>query len=191
VAIIKRSELLKYRASTNIELLTSLDVASAQKLGSKRPLVFISHSSKDKLLVDSVREILYNHGADSYVDREDSEMPEKVSSQTAKRLQEKMLICDKFVMIASNNALKSRWVPWELGFADNSTGTSNVGIFLVEEDIDENNEHTGEWWEKNEYVRLYKIIYRREGPSETSWLVGYPEGFVLLQDDLRNWLHKP
>jgi hypothetical protein len=132
-------------------------------------------------LVDSVRGILSDHGTDCYVDREDSEMPNPPSKKTARRLKEKMEICDKFIMIASEKALESPWVPWELGFADCSRSSTNVAIFPVEEDSGT--------WKGREYLRLYGLI--EEKPADSgSWFVCPTRIFHIFDVGLSEWLRR-
>lgn len=48
------------------------------------------------------------------------------------------------------NARKSKWVPWELGFADEAKGMNNVAILPVADSSGN--------WEGNEYMGLYQTI---------------------------------
>ena len=117
--------------------------------------VFLSHSHLDIADADSedvaaARIVLANHGVDVYVDSEDPTMPRITSARTADFLKTRIRHCDKFVLLATTNARNSKWVPWELGFADEAKGMQHVAILPV---ADSNGR-----WEGNEYMGLYQRI---------------------------------
>ena len=115
--------------------------------------VFVSHSHIDvqDLSKDEIRALiilLMELCGNVYIDWLDPDMPSETSEETAKRLQEKIDTCDRFLLVATNNAVKvSRWVPWELGYADKSRGISNIAVLPI---ADPNGQ-----WEGSEYLRLY------------------------------------
>ncbi|MCF0072223.1 toll/interleukin-1 receptor domain-containing protein [Dyadobacter sp. CY261] len=135
---------------------------SARRLKSRPPIltesaktpnqrtIFLSHSHIDKDLVEKVALFLLDKGASIYVDWQDSSMPIVTSAKTADNIKSRIRSCDEFVVLASNNALESKWVPWELGFADASKGVSKVYIFPVAD-----NDGT---WKGSEYFDLYQKI---------------------------------
>lgn len=122
---------------------------------SVRTRVFLSHShadinKTDPEEVEGARGVLAAQGVDIYVDSEDPEMPGTTSSRTADILKVRIKQCDRFIVLATNNARNSKWVPWELGFADEAKGMSNIAIFPVADS-------TGTWI-GNEYMGLYPQI---------------------------------
>jgi|GEM_PF-2919282 len=99
--------------------------------------IFLSHSHADIADlshedVEAVRILLTGHGVDVYIDSEDAAMPGITSSETASILKKRICSCDKFILLATVNARKSKWVPWELGFADEAKGMHNVAIFPLQ-----------------------------------------------------------
>ena len=84
------------------------------------------------------------------MDWNDSSMPAMTSEETAIKLKAKIVECRKFLLLATNNALDSKWVPWELGVADNSNGMKNVAIIPV-------TERQG-GWHGSEYIGIYSRI---------------------------------
>ncbi len=54
------------------------------------------------------------------------------------------------LLLATNNALESRWVPWELGYADGKITWSRVAIIEVA--------RNGEKYLGNEYVDFYQKL---------------------------------
>lgn len=114
--------------------------------------VFLSHSHLDvhDLSDEDIKALiilLLESSCDVYIDWLDAEMPSKPCEETAKRLQEKINACDRFLLVATNNAVNSRWVPWELGYADKAKGIDNISVIPI---ADPNGR-----WEGAEYLRLY------------------------------------
>lgn len=114
--------------------------------------IFLSHSHNDTqdLSKDDLRALvvmLVALNCDVYIDWLDPEMPTQTCADTAKRIKEKIDGCDRFLMVATANAVNSRWVPWELGYADKAKGVSNVAVFPIADPYGQ--------WEGAEYIRLY------------------------------------
>lgn len=114
--------------------------------------VFLSHSHLDvqDLSNEDIRALivlLMEFADDIYIDWLDPEMPDEPCEETAKRLQEKINDCDRFLLVATTNAISSRWVPWELGYADNAKGVNNISVIPIADPDGR--------WEGAEYMRLY------------------------------------
>lgn len=137
--------------------------------------VFLAHSHVEVELIEAARKILAANGASIYVDTEDTEMPDKTTPETAAKLKEKIGRFDRFVLLASEASLKSRWVPWELGYADATKGMGKVAILPFIS--------IGSGWRGTEYVGLYATIQPSngggigvfepnadKGPSLSTWL---------------------
>jgi hypothetical protein len=121
----------------------------SQKASYKK-VIFLSHSHKDKDIVEKVALFLLSQGMFLYVDWQDSSIPPITSSETANKIKSRIITCDEFVVLASNNALDSKWVPWEMGFADAAKGTPKVFVLPVAD-----NDGT---WRGSEYFDLYQKI---------------------------------
>lgn len=51
--------------------------------------------------------------------RADQTMPEKTDAITAQKIKNQIIsLNDKFILLATNNAVCSRWCNWEIGIAD-------------------------------------------------------------------------
>lgn len=117
--------------------------------------VFLSHSHVETSHIEDAKRILEANGASVYVDSEDPDMPSSTSSATAARLKEKIRGFDRFVLLASEKSLASRWVPWELGFADAAKGMPSIAILPFTS--------ASGTWRGTEYVGLYSTIRPAEG----------------------------
>jgi len=76
-------------------------------------------------------------------------MPDVVSGETAKKLKERIQQQKKFLVLVTENSKDSRWVPWELGYADPTKGMDHIASFPVTESGD---------FTHNEYLRIYPKI---------------------------------
>lgn len=110
---------------------------------------FLCHSHKDQELVKGFVRLLHESGWSVYVDWADSSMPSSPNQETARKIREKIVALDYFILLATENAMASRWCPWELGCAD---GIKVNGRILVVPTSDNGRTHG------NEYVELYRRI---------------------------------
>jgi len=136
--------------------------------------LFLSHSHKDKDLIQPAIAFLRSQGVKVYVDWMDEGMPEVVSGDTARKIKQKITEHKKFLVLVSENSKDSRWVPWELGFADPTKGMAHIASFPVAEKED---------FVQNEYMKIYPRICILAG----TWYVWQDEPIsaVLLTDWLR------
>ncbi len=114
--------------------------------------VFLSHSSADKDVLPKAIGFLENHGAKVYIDKADKELPQKTSAETGVKLKERISQCPKFIVLVTANSKSSRWIPWELGIADEKKKLPNVALLP-----DIGNQANAEWPEQ-EYLGLYPRI---------------------------------
>jgi hypothetical protein len=80
--------------------------------------VFVSHSHIDSKIAGQLANYVSTFGVPVYVDIFDTELPDRPSSETAELLRKQIGCHPKFVALMSEKALSSRWIPWELGYAD-------------------------------------------------------------------------
>lgn len=83
--------------------------------------VFISHQRKDKTVARAIADYIKNAGVDVYFDEYDSSIniydPYSVVSAIKKGIHKSThMLC-----ILSNNALESKWMPWEIGYGYDRT----------------------------------------------------------------------
>ncbi|TGL75992.1 TIR domain-containing protein [Leptospira yasudae] len=111
--------------------------------------IFLSHSHLDKLLIEGFIYYLAQFGLDIYVDWQDSEMPRITNKDTASLIKQKIQDLDMFWIFATENAMNSKWVPWEIGVGD-VVKEGKVFIIPVANDF-------GKFY-GNEYLQLYEAI---------------------------------
>jgi len=90
--------------------------------------IFLSHSSSDAALVTGLKLELEDLGYSVYVDWiEDPKLSRaNVTKDTALVLQARMKQCKALLYAFSENAVNSKWMPWELGYFDGIKGTVAV-----------------------------------------------------------------
>ena len=160
-----RSDLLGFAANLNVS-----EQASVRKTAEDRSpegATFLSHSSKDQELVIGAVRLLTGHGATVYIDKKDPTLPPYTSKDTAIGLKKRIQQSQKFVLLASKNSKDSRWVPWELGIADQAKGLSKVAILPTVESP------TDVTWTNWEYLGLYdRIVWGDlKGREKPVWMV--------------------
>jgi hypothetical protein len=118
--------------------------------------IFLSHSHRDLDLVEALI-VLFSAeaGLAIYVDYKDSDMPAVTNRASAERLKLKIADLDYFMVLATQNALESHWVPWEIGIADSRKASDKIVIIPV---ADPQGVFHG-----NEYLQLYHAIEYGEG----------------------------
>lgn len=82
--------------------------------------VFLSFRSTDLELVKGIRRVLKEAGVSSYVDMLDDPRLDRanVTPATAEVLRGRILACKSLFYVATEASSQSKWMPWELGFAD-------------------------------------------------------------------------
>jgi hypothetical protein len=151
-------------------------VNKASTRASAKTTVFLSHSHADKDLVESTRNFLATAGVLVYVDWLDPEMPAVTNPLTALNLQRKISENAKFVLLATSRSLASRWVPWELGYADGVKDSKVIAVLPVVDRIDE---------KPSEYLGIYNRI-EVIGTSGFLYRPGQSSTFSTLADWLRS-----
>lgn len=138
------------------------------------PTAFLCHSHLDEDLVRGIISLFSEHGWNVYVDWEDASMPSIPDRNTAIRIQQKITDLKYFIFLATPNSVKSRWCPWEIGFAD---GKKNIDNILVIPTADSSGNYYG-----NEYIALYKRIDFADTKLLASWKPNQTTGGVYIRD---------
>lgn len=128
--------------------------------------VFLSHSSRDKPLVLGVKSRLEDDGLSVYIDWiDDADLDRAaVTPENAKRLRRRMKQCLSLLYIATDNASRSKWMPWEVGFYDGLGKGERIGILPVWTAPQKNLMV----WNSLAFIRLSIYAARREATSPCS-----------------------
>lgn len=136
--------------------------------------VFLSHKHTERTLMLQIKSMLEHIGIDVYIDWLDETMTSTTSGKTAKKLKEKIKLYDKFVLVATNGAIVSKWCNWELGLGDaEKYSKDKIAILPIVPDYDYQ-------WEGAEYLQIYPSIEYQDGSTTYSNGAKIPEGYYVL-----------
>jgi hypothetical protein len=106
-------------------------------------------------------------------------MPKKTSDETALIIRERIKQCDRFILLASNDAIESKWCNWELGYGDAYKYRNNIAIMPI-------TDVRGGAFSGSEYLQIYPII-------KTKYEFTSGEYYVIdgnTEVSLKDWLNK-
>ena len=83
--------------------------ARERKKYSTEVSIFLSHKHGEFDILEQVINLLKKLGINVYVDWLDYEMPSTTNGTTAARIKEKIKDCDKFILLATEKAISSKW----------------------------------------------------------------------------------
>jgi hypothetical protein len=162
-------------------------VASARqesKTG-KTTSVFVSHAHAERDKIGEATAFLKGMNVAVYVDWADETMPEKTSGVTATKIKQKIILNDRFLLIATNAAVASKWCNWELGIGDTFKASTDKLAILP---LADNRGH----WTGNEYLQVYPRIEpvpkAEGGYYDIIFRLVYPNGTTKWLND---WLNEP
>ena len=177
MAIITKSELRKYRWKNINDSKGLRDHMHVVDTGKN---IFLSHRQIDKKYVGDLKKLLGELDIDLYIDWLDHSTPEHANAETAEKIKNKIKENDKFILLATDSAIGSKWCNWELGFADNiKFDKDKLALFPVKRDHDN--------WSGSEYTQLYPIIEKEIECYRDIYMIKYPNGDSM---ELKTWLQK-
>lgn len=160
----------------------------------KKTSVFISHKHDDLNDLKGVIGFLETeYNVDAYIDSRDPSMPETTSGETAARIKDRIKSCDKFILLATNGAIESKWCNWELGYGDAHKYQKHIALFPMKPSGEYDDFYKG-----NEYMQIYPHIVRRNSgdtyntgnPIKPGFYVRYKEGDTFYITELSEWLQR-
>jgi len=132
---------------------------------------FLCHSHDDVDLVKGLVTLFDESDWRVYIDWEDATMPEEPTRETAQRIQAKIRELNYFIFLATPNSVKSRWCPWEIGYADGQKQRSTILILPT-------TDRSGSWY-GNEYLKIYRNIDLGKSGTLGVWEPGETNGVKL------------
>ena len=122
----------------------------------RKTTVFISHKHDD---LDDLKGVLgflqQQYGVRVYIDSRDPAMPKKTNPETAAKIKNRIKQCDKFILLATNAAVESKWCNWELGYGDAQKYDKNIALFPMKPKDAVDAQYKG-----SEYLGIYpSVVY--------------------------------
>ncbi len=142
--------------------------------------IFLSHSTHDAELILGLKLEMEDLGFAVYIDWiEDPQLSRNdINKDTALYLQYRMKQCKSLVYAFSENAINSKWMPWELGYFDGING--KVAVLPI----------SGTWkssFKGTEFLGMYYYIQiaQKEGSAEYAlWVHESDNKYIILE----SWL---
>lgn len=169
--------------------------AEGSRISSYKTTIFLSHKHSDlNDLKDIIGFLQSNYNVNVYIDSMDKNMPQMTNGETAQRIKNIIKTCDKFILLATNDAIESKWCNWELGFGDANKYRDNIALFPIKEKGTYDYTYKG-----NEYMLIYPFIayfdgteYYENGSSiEEGYYVCYYDGDgKKIITPILEWLNK-
>ena len=151
--IFTRGEFSDYRKTNLSEAYESVRIRDSASFSKQKTTVFISHKHDE---LDDVRDVIgfleKNYNVKCYIDSEDIIMLNYTSSETATKIKNKIKQCDKFIFLATNGAIDSKWCNWDLGYGDANKFNEHIAIFPFK---DSNTNYKG-----SEYLTIYPRVIK-------------------------------
>lgn len=190
MSFISESTLSNYRSRTRFFSKDNIvNLSESISRDRSKPMIFLSHKHDELSIMQDVIGFLKDEGVDVYVDWMDEDMPAHTNAETALRLKEKIKKADKFILLATQNAINSKWCNWELGLGDAAKYIENIALFPIN--------RTYQSFSGSEYLRIYPRIEYRDGNTTYSDGRFIPRGYYVLYPtvngsntiySLKNWL---
>lgn len=138
--------------------------------------IFISHKHDD---LDELKGVIgfleRKYNVRVYIDSKDPLMPKTTSAETAKRIKDKIDKCEKFILLATERAIESKWCNWELGYGDaQKYDTKSIALFPIKEKGEYDIDYKG-----NEYMKIYPHIVYRGGNDRYVTGEKIPDGYYV------------
>lgn len=142
--------------------------------------IFLSHSSKDAELILGVKATLEDLGYRIYVDWVDDAQLDRsnVNESTAQLLRERMKASKSLFYVTTDNAVTSKWMPWECGYFD---GYKEKVVILPVSQYSFSTEYNGQ-----EYLGLYPYCMKNPNKlgEEKLWIHKNKEYYLVFE----NWI---
>lgn len=166
-------------------------ITEYSQYGAKKTTVFISHKHDDLADLKGILGFFQQtYGVKVYIDSQDPSMPKVTSAKTAQSIKERIKQCDKFILLATNNAIESKWCNWELGYGDAQKFDEHIAILPMKPKGANNSDYKG-----SEYMKIYPSIayyngtdkYRNGTPITQGYYVRWWEGDHYSITPLSKW----
>jgi hypothetical protein len=173
MSFISESQLKGYRSSKTIFQTNLNESLRGYRNESKylKRTVFLSHKHDELENLAGAIEFLKKEGIDVYVDWLDEGMPKTTSGTTANRIKEKIKENDKFILLASEAAIGSKWCNWELGLGDAEKYIANIALLPVAKDYST--------FSGSEYLQIYPFIEFENGQNKYKSGLYIPRGYYV------------
>lgn len=193
MSIITEAQLIDFRnISRSVKKTLNESLSEYRSINqTNKTVVFLSHKHDELEFLDGAISLLRSLNISIYVDWQDKEMPKTTSGETAEKIKKKIKECDKFILLATEAAISSKWCNWELGLGDAAKYIENIALFPIRK---VNQNYSG-----SEYLQIYPSIEHRDGTTTNSNGNRVPQGYYVVTmkkdgnrsiESLSTWLNR-
>ena len=147
--------------------------------GTRKTTVFISHKHDD---LEDLKGLLgfleQEYNVKVYIDSRDPSMPKVTSAQTALNIRERINDCDKFILLATNGAIESKWCNWELGYGDAQKFKEHIALFPMKPKNTLDSAYKG-----SEYMSIYPYIIYCDGTEISMGGTPIARGYYVCRQE--------
>ena len=160
-------------------------VLEHSQYGACKTTVFISHKHDDLEDLKGVLGFLQQtYGVKVYIDSQDPTMPKITSAETALNIKTRIKQCDKFILLATNGAIESKWCNWELGYGDALKFKKHIALFPMKPEGSYDSTYKG-----SEYMDIYPYVSYFNGTETYTNGEPIPRGYyVRRHENDRNYI---
>lgn len=158
-------------------------VLQHSQYGVRKTTVFISHKHDDLEDLKGVLGFLQRiYDVKVYIDSQDPTMPKVTSAETALNIRKRIKQCDKFILLATNGAIESKWCNWELGYGDAQKYKDHIALFPIKPKGTYDSAYKG-----SEYMSIYPYVSYCDGTERYTNGNLIPRGYyVYTQEEYSN-----
>ncbi len=155
----------------------------------RKTTIFLSHKHDD---LEDLRGVIgwleKKYDVEVYIDSMDKSMPKNTSGITVSRIKKKIRDCDKFILLATDKAIESKWCNWELGYGDaKKNAFNNLALFPMR------NSSSSSFYEGKEYLEIYPYIVSRLEYVSSKYNLKVNKYYVKCKNELiplKEWFSK-
>lgn len=97
--------------------------------------VFISHQRNDKEVAKKIADYIYKSGVDIYFDEYDSGIDRNNPQSVVNAIKTGIRRSTHMLCILSQNALLSKWMPWEIGYGYDRLHVAGITVKEIAKDV--------------------------------------------------------
>ena len=194
--IFEQGEFSNYRNSSRLDdAMQPITESYSFEYAARKTTIFLSHKHDE---LDDLQDIIgfleHEYNTKVYIDSKDSSMPKVTSGRTAMQIKERITKCNKFILLATNAAIESKWCNWELGYGDSKKYKKNIALFPMK-----NRGEADYTYKGSEYMSIYPYISYYNGTEKYStgeyierghYIREQREGEPSLITPLKKWLQE-
>lgn len=160
-----------FRAYRTGSLNESRSLIESYSYAEKVTTIFLSHKHDDlEDLKDIIGFLKDKYDVKVYIDSRDPTLPTETNGKTAESIKRRIQQCDRFILLATNGAIDSKWCNWELGFGDAHRFKDKIALFPLKPSGSLDYTYKG-----TEYMSIYPFISYYDGSEK------YTDGRLVNQ----------